>query len=318
MLEVQLNQLKSKVNDIILLGYGGSYSYGTNVEGSDIDLRGIALNPMDELIGIEQDFEQYIDSEYDSVVYSLKKVIKLLCDCNPNVIEMLGLRHEDYFILTDEGKLLLENKHLFLSKKAAYTFGGYAKSQLNRLVNRSGRSKKEISQNECRSISKALSGIKYRYNDINKSTFQVYLEDEQVYLNMDFVDMPIEKVINLMNEIAVIHKNYKKSSRNDKAVAHEKLNKHSMHLIRLYMMGIDLLKYGEINTYRVGADHDLLMAIRAGEYLEKDLVTPTKEFDELIADYEARFNEACETTKLPDNPDYKAINDLVMRINRMR
>ena len=30
--------------NIILLGLGGSHAYGTNVEGSDVDIRGCALN----------------------------------------------------------------------------------------------------------------------------------------------------------------------------------------------------------------------------------------------------------------------------------
>lgn len=29
---------------VVLLGLAGSYSYGTNIEGSDIDVRGITLN----------------------------------------------------------------------------------------------------------------------------------------------------------------------------------------------------------------------------------------------------------------------------------
>ena len=37
---------------IILLGLAGSYSYGTNNENSDIDIRGIALNQKSDLIGM--------------------------------------------------------------------------------------------------------------------------------------------------------------------------------------------------------------------------------------------------------------------------
>ena len=31
-------------DNVILLGYGGSYAYGTNNEDSDVDIRGIATN----------------------------------------------------------------------------------------------------------------------------------------------------------------------------------------------------------------------------------------------------------------------------------
>ncbi|MBR3461413.1 MAG: nucleotidyltransferase domain-containing protein, partial [Clostridiales bacterium] len=39
--------------NIILLGVSGSYGYGTNREGSDIDLRGIALNGRADLLGLD-------------------------------------------------------------------------------------------------------------------------------------------------------------------------------------------------------------------------------------------------------------------------
>ena len=301
--------------DVILLGYGGSHAYGTDVETSDVDLRGIYRNPIDEIVGTAPDSEQFIDEEADTTVYSLKKAMKLLCSCNPNTIEILGLRPQDYFVATDEGRLLLGNADAFLSKKAARAFGGYAKSQLNRLVNRSGRGKSEIAENERRSIEKVLDSLKYRYRGVDRDSFSVRTEGKEVIVTMGFCDVPIETMMNVMNEIAVVHKDYMKSSRNDKAAVHEKLNKHSMHLVRLYMMALDILLRKEIRTYREGSDHDLLMEIRKGRYLEEDGLTPTKEFQELIAEYEARFEEAARITTLPDEPDYGRINEIVKKIN---
>lgn len=66
-------------------------------------------------------------------------MITLLCNCNPNTIEMLGLKPGHYLYLSPIGKELLDNKELFLSKKAAQTFGGYATAQLRRTDNKSAR-----------------------------------------------------------------------------------------------------------------------------------------------------------------------------------
>ena len=67
---------------VILLGLAGSYSYGTNVDTSDIDVRGIALNQKSDLIGLTK-FEQYVDDKTDTVIYGFNKLVKLLLECNP-------------------------------------------------------------------------------------------------------------------------------------------------------------------------------------------------------------------------------------------
>ena len=102
-------------SNIILLGFGGSHAYGTNNENSDVDIRGVATRTTRSIL-TGSDFEQVVDVDTDTTVYSLDKIVKLLCSCNPNTIEMLGLKPEHYIYLSDAGKKLIENRHLFLSK----------------------------------------------------------------------------------------------------------------------------------------------------------------------------------------------------------
>ena len=109
-------------NRIILMGLGGSYAYGTNNANSDIDFRGITLNLPSDLLGLTS-FEQYEDPATDTVLYSFNKIVNLLLECNPNTCEMLGLDDDQYLIMTPLGRELLDNKRIFLSKRAVKSFG---------------------------------------------------------------------------------------------------------------------------------------------------------------------------------------------------
>ena len=115
--------------------------------------------------------------------------------------------------------------------------------------------------------------------------------------------------MNIMN----VHSDYRSSTRNNKAIEHGKLSKHMMHLIRLYMMGIDILKDHQIVTYRT-TEHDLLMEIRNGKYLNADKTAPTAEFQEILDEYSSKFDEAAKQTTLPEKPNTKAANKLMMDI----
>ena len=77
-------------------------------------------------------------------------------------------------------------------------------------------------------------------------------------------------------------------------------------------MAIDILESGEVITYR--PEHDLLMGIRNGDYLDSE-GKPVPEFFELVDFYEKKFKYAKENTALPKEPDMKRINEFVMSVN---
>ena len=86
-----------------------------------------------------------------------------------------------------------------------------------------------------------------------------------------------------------------------------------MHLVRLYLMCLDILEKEEIVTYRA-ADHDLLMDIRNGRYQREDH-TFSSAFYDLLNDLEKRLDYAREHTSLPEAPDLARIEAFQMEVN---
>lgn len=311
-----------RVKSMFLLTLGGSHAYGMNIEGSDLDLRGGSLNSKNEIL-LGQDFEQVIDRGTDTTIYSFNKLIKLLSSCNPNVIELLGCKKEHYIILDDVGKLLLENRRMFLSKECIHTFGGYANSQLRRLENKSSRevSKAEMNAHILRSLENARYCIRNRYKDFSGEDYlNLYLEDMSgdggILFDISLRGYPLRDYVCLWSELKNIVSSYDKASRrNSDALKRGKLGKHMAHLLRLYMMCIDILEEYDIYTYRSN-EHDLLMSVRNGDFLDSNK-QPTSEFYELLSEYEKRLDIAKSNTKIPDKPDIQAINKIRMNVNEM-
>lgn len=310
--------------NIILLGFGGSHAYGTNNENSDVDIRGIALNSKRNIL-TEQDFEQVVDTETDTVIYSFDKMIKLLCSSNPNVIEILGLREDQYLYISPIGRMLLDNKHLFLSKKAIHSFGGYANAQLRRLENKSSRlvSQSQQEQHILKSIEHASVDFKTRYFEHPEDAIKLYIDksnqenyETEIFCDVNLKHYPLRDYRGMLSDMRTIINEYAKvGRRNEKAINHGKLGKHMMHLVRLYLMVFDILEKEEIITYRED-DHDFLMDIRNGKYLdENEQVIP--EFYEIVDSFEKKLDKLKNTTKLPDNVDMEKVYDLVEKVNEL-
>lgn len=331
-----IEEIKNKINsseynflrkeplkdNIILLGLGGSYAYGTNTENSDLDIRGIATHNAEDIL-TRKGFEQVVNEATDTTVYSLEKIVNLLSNCNPNTIEILGLEPWQYLYTGYIGQELIKNKDMFLSKRAAHSFGGYATAQLRRLSNKAVRTveQEEREKHILASIENARYSYPDKYFNYPEDSIRLYIDkavqedyDTEIFMDVNLKHYPLRDYKSMWSEMQNIVKDYSKiGRRNSKAIEHDKLGKHMMHLIRLYFMCFDILEDGKIITYRK-KEHDFLMDIRNGKYLD-DNKQPTKEFYDIVDEMENKLNYLKDHSPLPDNPDYKRINDFLYDAN---
>lgn len=109
-------------------------------------------------------------------------------------------------------------------------------------------------------------------------------------------------------------KDYDKIGKRNHKKDDNHLNKHAMHLIRLFMMAIDILEKQEICTYRAD-DLELLLAIRRSDYMLDGHIF-SKEFYTILDEYEQRLETATRNSKLPDHPDMEQVSAFVEYVNR--
>ena len=308
-------------DNIMLLGLGGSHSYGTNVPTSDIDVRGISRNMKEDLLGCFThqrenltDNMVYIDKATDTTVYTLNHAVPLLANCNPNMVELLGLRKEDYFLIDPVGKRLIAEQQMFYSRKAQFAFGGYATAQLRRLQNALARDaypKEEKQRHILGSLENTISGFNDRYAEQYGVT--VAIKDGELVTSMNLKNYPLRDTYAMFSEMKAVvreydHLNHRNHKKDD---AH--LNKHAMHLVRLLYTGTELLETGIMHTYRE-KEHDLLMNIRNGKFQKSDHSFDDS-FFEMVDDLETKFKYAAEHSVLPEKADMKRINEFVMDVN---
>ena len=308
---------------IVLLTLGGSYAYGTNIETSDVDIRGCALNSPSDILGMTN-FEQVVNTATDTTVYSFNRLISLLVSCNPNTIEMLGCKPEHYFIKTEIGKEMIDNRKMFLSQKAADSFGGYATQQLRRLENALARDRLPQERQEehmLHAMQSSMKSFRDRYAEFEDGAIRLYVADSEreeldseIFADISLQKFPAREFSSMLNELGNVLTSYGKLNHRNHKKDDAHLNKHAMHLIRLYLMCLDILEKEDIITYRE-KDIPLLLDIRGGAFMKED-GTYRQEFFDMVADYEKRLRYAKANTNLPPRPNMKRIQEFVMDVNR--
>jgi len=239
----------------------------------------------------------------DEELQELRKFLKLAADSNPNIIEFLYVER----LITHETpiwKKIRDNRDMFLSKKARYTFAGYAHAQLGRIKTHRGYLLSPPGKQPERA--------EYGLNPENK----VAREHQNAILSLPdkwIAESAREYVRNqrkFQDALAAWH-SYHKFERERNPLRKEMERKygfdvkHGMHLLRLSRMGAEILEKGEVNVYR--PDREELRGILRGEWTYEQIVSYAEKID-------ASMDELYQKSTLRNKPDHKGISDLYREI----
>ena len=289
----------------------GSHAYGTNIATSDEDFRGVAVAPKSHVIGFAHTFEQQeTKGPEDSVIFDLRKFMSLAAECNPNIIEVLFVDDSDVLECTKAGRLLLDNRELFLSKKARFTFSGYATSQLKRI--RTHRSyllsppdhkptREEFGLSTRHKITADMLGAMDKLvaedaGDVDPNVIELVQKEKQY-----------KSAMAAWNS----HEKWKRERNPARAETEAKYlydTKHALHLVRLLRMCREILTGQGVKVRRPDAQE--LLAIRRGEWTYDELISWAEKEDQ-----DMHFLYA--TSALRASIDTEKMNDLCVQVHEL-
>lgn len=338
-------------NKLILLEcISGSRAYNLDLPTSDTDIKGVFYIPKERFYGFEY-VPQVANESNDIVFYEVGRFLELLTKSNPNILELLETPKDKVLFrhpIMDKIKT-----EYFLSKKCKDTFGGYAFTQVRKarglnkkIVNPIAQEKKLVldfcyilEKQGSMPLKKWLEDTGKKQENIGlvnvphfKNTYGLYYDE---LLELDYkgvmkkesattvllssIPKGVEPVTYLQfNQDGYIkyRKDYREywdwvdkrnTERYENNIKHGKNydSKNMMHTFRLLDMAEEILTFEKINVKRENREE--LLRIRNGDWT----------YDELIQMANSKMSaveDAYTTSNLPDEPNYKRIENLLVEI----
>jgi len=326
----------------------GSQLYGTSTPDSDVDVKGVFIPPKQYFMGFLDRIEQVQDNQTDTEYYDIRKFLKIALECNPTIIELLYAPEYMWKESSPEWLEIIDHRDYFLSKRARYSFTGYAMSQLKRIK---------------RHRSWLLNPLtkKPERKDFGLPENQKLIPEEQIgafnrlLLNhMEEVKQnhPLKKEIEDMLDtkgLISIIQSLKNPDINDMKQLVPASDNFIMALDREKKYSVAMREWGQYQNWKKNRNpkraelekqygHDtkhsmhLLRLMTEGEELMKHKTItfprPDKEFlldirngkysyDEIVEmadEFELKFNEYYNTSELPYKPNSKKINNLCIKL----
>jgi len=367
--ELTIDTLR-KNNLIVWEAICGSRAYGTNTETSDTDIRGIYVQPLEDILSFGY-CEQVSDDNNDIIFYEIKRFLELLQVNNPNLMEILNVPNDCIIHSDPIMDIILEKKDDFISKRCKESFANYAVTQikkargLNKKMNwEENEMKRKTVLDFCYVLLKKGGSKPFKewlidYNDVNKcygikynqkifglaaidharDTYAMYdlfyhsgnsagiVSDEDRANDVQLTSIPkglvlISFLVFNKDGYSSHCKKYKEyqqwlENRNEDRVKMNKNHgkhydgKNLSHCIRLLTMANEIFDGNGVIVRRNPEEVKKLLAIKRGDYEYEDIL---KEADDLIEQMNEKFNRS----DLPNNIDENFVNDLLLKIRKIR
>ena len=299
----------------VYLAKHGSQAYGTALPESDLDVKGFAVAPKSVVLGFLHQFEQAetkpeagVPGTLDSVIYDIRKFCQLAAECNPNIIEVLFVDEGDLLEISAPGRLIRDNRDLFLSRKIRKTFSGYSFAQLKRIKTHRkwllspptrkperddfGLGKVKITQDMLGAFDKVLATEVGEDLEIDPNVMQLVQSEKQYRTALQHWNQ---------------YQSWSKNRNEKRAELEAKFGydtKHAMHLVRLLRMCGEILSGKGVLVKRPDAEE--LLDIRRGYWKYDDLIEWSETTDLVV-------QSLLPTSPLPEEPDSEKLNDLCIQ-----
>jgi hypothetical protein len=291
--------------NLILLGYRGSIAHNMYVPQEnpdsidDKDLMGVFVGPVQHYLGFGADeVKESFINEWDAVSYEIRKFIGLLLKCNPNVLSLLWVPDRHLVFEHKLGRLLRENRSLFVTKAVYHSFNGYAYGQFKRMTHLNQEAQAEMARYEQVLERHEIDPVAPRLIQSQRDT--IVADGPEAGERLGVIADRYEGL-----KRQYYSGGYMGAKRRElvRRVGYDAKN--AAHLIRLLRMGIEFLVEGELHVERPDAEQ--LLEIKRGDWSIERVKQEAERLFRLA-------EEAYVRSSLAPKPDKEKAEELCMSI----